>query len=172
MYERRTTPDDVALICENGHVLVTSIGEFPGRPLKKRCDQCGRLGITECPQCKYPITGYRSEEYINQNFPQPKTWTKPMYCTECGEPYPWLGEMLEAANELADELTDLNDSQRAELKRLFPDLIADTPRTTVAIVKFRRIADVVKGPIKDELIKSTVRMAVDYAKEKLGQSSF
>ena len=62
----------------------------------------------------------------------------PQFCNSCGRPYPWTRSALEAASELANEL-QLETEEKEELKASLPQLLTDTPKTQVAIAKFRRL---------------------------------
>lgn len=122
---------DAALICLNGHWIS---GSFHGSPQfnQKHCDRCGAETIHACPKCKEDIRG----NYPGSLVLSPEA---PKFCHACGRAYPWTAGKISAADELADLIDGLNDSDRQALKRTFPDLISDTPRTEVAAVKFGSI---------------------------------
>lgn len=91
----------------------------------------------------------------------------PSYCTQCGQPFPWTSERLKEANQYTDEL-DLSIEEKTALKSSYPDLTRNTPKTEVAIDKFRR-AIVKVGPQAADVIKSIlVTIADEYAKRQLG----
>ena len=58
----------------------------------------------------------------------------PAFCHNCGEPFPWTETRLDAARELTKETEEL-DQDRDKLLESMPDLVADTPRTTLAATK-------------------------------------
>ena len=63
---------------------------------------------------------------------------KPSYCYNCGTAFPWTVCSLEAAKELADELETLTQEEKEQLKNSFPDLMKNTPKTTVAETRFQK----------------------------------
>jgi hypothetical protein len=64
----------------------------------------------------------------------------PAFCHNCGKPLPWTEAGLAAARELADEVEGLSVDEREQLKRSLDDLVADTPRTGLAVVRFKKLA--------------------------------
>ena len=86
----------------------------------------------------------------------------PRFCFQCGSPFPWQEAKIAAAKELADEL-DLPDEARETLRGSIDDLTADTPRTALAITRYRKV---VKGaravaktlkPIMIEIVTDAVK---------------
>ena len=67
------------------------------------------------------------------------SFTAPPFCVNCGAPYPWTQASLDAARELAGELHNLSESERTELAKSLPDLVANTPRTVVVATRFKRL---------------------------------
>ena len=63
----------------------------------------------------------------------------PICCPDCGKPYPWTEIKLKAAQELADELDSLSAEERSLLKKSLNDIVRDTPKTTVAATRFKRL---------------------------------
>ena len=61
------------------------------------------------------------------------------FCDECGKPYPWTEAKLKAAKELADLLDNLNPEERNLLKKSLDDIVRDTPQTTVAVTRFKKL---------------------------------
>jgi hypothetical protein len=64
----------------------------------------------------------------------------PAYCHSCGKPYPWTAARIDAAKELSDELDGLTAEEKEQLKKSIDDIVVDTPRTTVAATRFKRLA--------------------------------
>ena len=127
---------DRAQICINGHVINSQSVHHPEHN-KEFCDKCGAATITNCQRCNSPISGY---------YHVPPTGTLnytdlplPSFCPNCGEPYPWTEAKLKAAQELADELDNLSLEERNLLKRSLDDIVRDTPETTIAATRFKRL---------------------------------
>lgn len=55
-------------------------------------------------------------------------------------PYAWTEARIGAAKELAEETEDLSDEERQTLKASLDDIVRDTPRTTLAATRFKRVA--------------------------------
>ena len=67
-------------------------------------------------------------------------YRRPSFCHKCGKPYPWTEATLRAAQELSDEIEGLTHAERNVLKRSLDDIVRDTPQTTVAATRFKRLA--------------------------------
>jgi len=125
---------DVAQICLNGHVITAMAGHVPERT-RNFCEDCGAATITECPSCDQSIPGFYLNSAVVGSLYEP-----PAFCGDCGKPYPWTGRRLEAARELALEAGSLSSDERGQLIASFDDLTRDTPRTQVAVGRFKRLA--------------------------------
>jgi len=154
---------DTAQICINGHIINSMARSHPEHK-KKFCDKCGAPTITNCPKCNTPIKGRyyapskealpvsnvtgratgrtrkitRLEEHSMGTLNHTDL-PLPVYCPDCGKPYPWTEAKLKAAQELSDELDDLSLEERQTLKNSLDDIIRDTPQTTVASTRFKRL---------------------------------
>ncbi len=133
-----------AQICVNGHMITSSLETSP--ELSARfCDRCGAETISECPQCRASIRGYfHVDGVVSLNETRVRA-----FCHECGNPYPWTEAKLSAAREMADELDELSEEEKEQLKGTLDDLVRDTPRTEVAATRFKKLmAKVGKGAAK------------------------
>ncbi|MBU0516836.1 MAG: DUF2321 domain-containing protein [Proteobacteria bacterium] len=127
---------DTAQICLNGHVVNDATNSHPHNN-RAHCEICGAASITQCPNCTKEVPG---SQVVGFNvFPMRR---RPMYCHECGHPYPWTETAIKAAKELAEELA-LSDEQKDLLKASIDELIQDTPGAQVASVRFNKL--VAKG---------------------------
>jgi hypothetical protein len=123
---------DTAQICRSGHII-TAVARTHPQDRMKFCELCGAETITACEACNTFIRGADwDDSAVGQQY------RRPSYCRECGKPYPWLADTLQAAAELADLTDDLDDKQRDDLKRSLDDLVSDTPRTEVAALRFKK----------------------------------
>lgn len=119
-----------ALICQNGHVLSSTLDFYPGFE-SPFCPECGSKTISFCPNCNAPIRGIEDDRLIYE-------YHKPSYCHNCGSPYPWTETALKAASLLIQYDENLDDEQKEDLASCLPDLITETPSTTLSATKLRR----------------------------------
>jgi len=89
----------------------------------------------------------------------------PIFCPECGKPYPWTEVKLKAAKELADELDNLNPKERETLKKSLDDIIRNTPQTPVAATRFKRLIAKAGPVVADSFRKILVDIASEAAKK-------
>lgn len=138
---------DVAQVCLNGH-LVSDRSQSRPEFSKKFCPDCGAETITQCRDCGQAIQGALHTTYIVRSRflrqpPTQRTMTNDgsvrAYCHACGKPYPWTSRTIEAAQAFAQEQDELTDSDKLLLESSIPDLVADTPRTSVAVVRFKKL---------------------------------
>lgn len=154
-------------VCLNGHQIT---GDYHSNPefRQDHCDRCGEKTITECQQWKAPIRGYYESGPSSVIVIAVPEWNVPSYCHKCGTAFPWVERKLQAARELADEIDELNASEKETLKASLGELTTDNPRTELAAVRFKKLvsraAPVVGGAIKDIMIS----IATDAAKKSLG----
>jgi hypothetical protein len=57
----------------------------------------------------------------------------PNYCTDCGEPFPWVSSALDELGRVTDEAKELTPEEKAALKRAYPELTKNTARTRGAV---------------------------------------
>lgn len=120
-------------ICLNGHQI--SYGVNPETVTNEFCSTCGKTVISECQECQSNIFGYLSEDLMYEL--AGGGIRVPKYCKHCSNPYPWTKKSLDAASELI-ALSDLNQQEKDDFNESIPDLISDTPKTKVAMVKFKK----------------------------------
>jgi len=152
---------DVAQICLNGHLINHSTKRFPQRN-KKFCNKCGAPTITNCSKCngqiqgKYHIPGVAGGSY-----------TVPAFCPHCGKPYPWTEAKIKAARDLTQELENISEGEKSILSESIDDLVKDTPRTTLAATRFKKIVSKTTKPFVDALRDILVDIASETAKKLL-----
>ncbi len=123
---------NTALICLNGHMINEMADSYPDFDADF-CDKCRASTIRACPNCKTKIRG----QYADSMSPRPLP--VPSFCHGCGKPYPWTDARLEAAHDLAGELENISESEKEILKTSLDDMVRDSPRTTLAITRFKKI---------------------------------
>jgi hypothetical protein len=156
---------DTAQVCLNGHVVNDSVKASPEFN-QKYCDKCGQPTITECQNCNHPIRGY----YHSPGVIYPSTREPPSFCHECGKPYPWTATKLEAAQELADELENLTQEEKDILKKSLDDLVRDSPKTTVAATRFKKLVRKAGGEATGSFKQILIGVVTEAAKKLLWPS--
>ncbi|ESU31844.1 hypothetical protein G3A_14315 [Bacillus sp. 17376] len=124
---------DIAQICLNGHITNDSVNRYPVDS-KNYCDTCGSKTIKECQSCKVAIQGAMYSEYSYEALENP-----PSYCIHCGDAFPWINLALEAAEELANIIDELGEHDKKILTDSLAELVKDTPRREVAVIKVKSI---------------------------------
>lgn len=149
-----------ATICENGHVMSSTQANS-----QKFCSKCGAPTISECPNCHTLLRGtYEVEGVITIGV----KYQKEYYCHHCGKPYPWTQKTIDSAVEILSLDQDLNDDQREVLKNAIPDLLVETPKTSVSIARYKLFLQ--KAP---ELISNALyQVFVDVLSEAVRKSLF
>ena len=161
--KRRENWYDTAQICPNGHVINSQSISAPHLN-RKFCERCGAKTITKCPYCSTIIKGnYHSG-------PNTASFTRQSFCPDCSRPYPWIEIKLKAARDLSDELESLSPEERDLLKKSIDDIVRDTPQTTVAVSRFKRLV-AKAGPVAAEGFKKILwDIASEFAKRQIWAS--
>jgi hypothetical protein len=132
------------MYCENGHridFIDPNTGERVNRyygdfnaqlldvdadgnpiPLPKFCADCGSKTMSKCHGCGAYIQHKNSRVHYVPN-----------YCTECGEPFPWVSNALQELGRVTDEAKELTEEEKDALKRAYPELTKNTSKTRGAI---------------------------------------
>ena len=63
----------------------------------------------------------------------------PKFCLNCGTPYSWTDIKIKAAQELVLGLDNLTQVEKENLNKSLNDIIRDTPETTVAATKAKKL---------------------------------
>jgi len=160
MVDRQGSGFDTAQICINGHVVNSQLADFPAKN-EDYCSKCGAKTIVVCPKCEVAIRG------VNYLYGHASTYSRPAYCFKCGAPYPWTEEALKAASEFTKDLDELSPADKASLMETFPDLVRDSPQSTVAASRFARMMAKV-GPLAAEGLKTIlVNVVTEMAKKTM-----
>lgn len=162
---------DKALICAHGHLINSAAETNPGRN-SEFCPKCGEPALGECQNCNASIPGDEYEDQFdgvelvgphNLGFHE-----IPSHCLACGKPYPWTQRKAEAVTEMIDELDGLSDDEREKLKKSIPDVIADTPKSETAALRFKKAAAKV-GQAGGKLLMDVVtNVATEAVKKSMG----
>lgn len=153
---------DTAQICQNGHVITSMMRGHPEYS-KAFCPSCGESTISQCPNCNATIKGHHHLPRVVDFSP----YHPPAYCDACGQPYPWTSRIKESAAELIELDEALEATEKDDFKGAIKDLVVDTPKTKVAIVKYKtyikKAGKEVAGGLKDiliEVVSETVKKAI------------
>ncbi|OLS16888.1 MAG: hypothetical protein HeimC2_45660 [Candidatus Heimdallarchaeota archaeon LC_2] len=119
-----------AVICENMHVI-TPVKELDNPT--KFCNECGKLNHNTCINCEGQIRGLSAQPPIADYY------DIPLYCGDCGKPYIWTDIMLKSTKQLIAEMDKLSENEKLEMQKSIEDILQDTPRTPLAIIKFKKL---------------------------------
>lgn len=125
---------DIAQICLNGHIINRRVIDSPQHN-QKYCAKCGTTTITNCQNCKTDIRGYYHREGV-YGF---QRYSLPGFCHNCGKSYPWTEAKIKAAQELTLGLDNLTQEEKENLNKSLNDIIRDTPETTVAATRVKKL---------------------------------
>jgi len=125
---------NTAQICLNGHTINPRYDKYP-QSNQDYCDKCGKSTITKCPHCDTNIKG----KYDSPNFSDLSTFKVPDFCFSCGKAYPWTEIRMAAVKELADEIENLDESEKEQLKGSIKELIMEGPKTSLAISRYKKL---------------------------------
>lgn len=120
-----------ATICYNGHVVSKCDANF-----QKHCSKCGKQTYSFCLNCKSPIHGLIKIDGVF--FANSRPYSKPLYCYECGSPYPWTQYILNSAVELLSLDNSLDEESKELIKNAIPNLLTDTPATPIAVAQYNK----------------------------------
>lgn len=115
-----------AFICEKGDIIETSQWFCDS----KYCEKCNAPVISKCKVCGTPIRGHAENAS--------GAYTLPLYCRECGNPYPWTAATLQATADILKEDDFINEEERSRLIEVLPDVISETPKTQLALVRIKK----------------------------------
>jgi hypothetical protein len=153
---------DTAQFCINGH-CITSCADTSPEFTQSFCSTCGAKTTKTCPGCQAKIRGYF---HIPNVFGSVDIRT-PGYCHNCGQAYPWTAASLDAAKQLTDELDELTPEDRITLKGALDDLVRETPRSQVAIVRFKKILPKAGKVAAEAFKKLLIDVVTEAAKKQL-----
>ncbi len=158
---------DVALICLNGH-LITGSSQVNPEVAAKHCEKCGESTIVACPSCDAPIRGDFYKYVDDWGTGRTSLWQVPNHCHNCGKPYPWTQRKAEAVREMVDQLDGLDDDEREKLKGSIADIIADTPKSETAALRFKKAAAKV-GKAGGQFLMNVIKeVATDAVRKSMG----
>lgn len=134
-YDENPTPQyDQSQICLNGHVVTDMLKFAPARS-EDYCSRCGARTIDSCPNCAAAIRGHYHVPGVYSAYTAPR----PAFCHGCGHPFPWTDVAIEAVQELAAAEGRFTAGEAQSLVASVQDIVAETPRTQVAMIRYRQL---------------------------------
>lgn len=152
----------VAQICMNGHVITDSADAYPQHK-ENFCSTCGKPTIMSCPECDTPIRG----DYYVTGFGGSSNYKKPLYCHNCGKPYPWTKTILDTAQEIIEYDEKLSSDEKVILQDTITDIVNDSPKTQLATSKYKSVISKALSNTGDALKQILIEIASETAKKTL-----
>lgn len=152
-----------ALICENGHIITTSLERNPKKN-QNHCSLCGASTLSKCHKCNEMIHGYY---YIPGVVGCGSMEKAPSYCHSCGAPYPWTLLALEAAQELLEIEDILSKEELDYLSKNMSAIVSDTPKTPVVATKLKLAIGKLSSNVGSAIYDIFVDVASETAKKTL-----
>ena len=149
---------DVAIVCENGHTINTHRQEFPEFDAPY-CADCGAPAVYACV-CKAPVQG--------DLFGTSGGYVPPAHCSKCGKPHIWTERKAEGLKSYLEELDVLSAEEIDELMKSIPDLLAETPMSDTAVLRFKKALRRLPDDAKPALAKILMTVSVEAVKKSLG----
>lgn len=118
----------------------------------------------QCPGCNHAIRGYY---HVPGIIGGTRAYRVPLFCHECGKPYPWTNNAIEAAKELIAEANELKAEEKESLNKTVIELVGDTPGTHAAAVRFKKLIPKVGKEVGEALRKIVVDIASEATKKAL-----
>lgn len=152
-----------AQVCINGHLITDSFDNHP-EFRKNYCPECGAETITKCPSCGAEIHGdYDCGIVVIGGTPSVES-----YCYNCGEPYPWTKSAIENATLLIQEEEELSEQLKASVVESLPDIITETPKTNLAVVRLKKCFASAGKFTADAIRQFVIDFGCEFAKKSLG----
>ena len=147
-----------AFICENGHVIRTATDSCTD----KFCSACGAHVIHKCPNCNSVIRGKDRDAYGFAAI-----YITPAYCKDCGKPYPWIVNAIEATALILQEEPGLTFDECQKLIDILPDVVTETPKTQLAAVRIKKAFATAGTFVADGLRKFAIDFGCELLKKQL-----
>lgn len=149
------------IVCLNGHQK-TDYSTYP-IVSTEYCEDCGQQLTSSCKNCEAPILGYLSISGVISTANKPV----PNYCRKCATPYPWTSTIIENATELIALDGNLSSEAREVIKNAIPDLLIETPKTQVAVAKYKISIKNASTLVKDAMYNLLVDVTSETVKKAL-----
>ncbi|MBM4104486.1 MAG: DUF2321 domain-containing protein [Planctomycetes bacterium] len=125
---------DAAQICLNGHIISDCIHASPDRK-KPFCDKCGEKTISTCPSCNAAINGkYRTSNGYGISLSK-----SPLYCPNCGKPYPWTESKIQTAIQIFAEFGKLDENEKKTIEEDIKNVARDIPQSELSALRIKKM---------------------------------
>jgi hypothetical protein len=145
-------------VCLNRHVRTDN--ELLDKPMY--CEKCGAQYIQHCPACQEVVFYHDPDDFVIRSA------YAPSYCKHCGKPYPWTQTALDTAKEYIEEADELSNDDKFKLIQVLPDIIAETPKTNLAVSRMQKALKVGGKFAAEGLRKFLLDFATELVKNQLG----
>jgi hypothetical protein len=152
--------------CLNGHVITAAAEAYSTRAATTRCKDCGAATIRICRECGVGIRGGRYTNRLDDRA-EPE-WAVPSYCHSCGAAFPWTRLKREAIEATIAELQELDATEREGLLAVVSDMVLETPKTAVAVMRWQRAFSKLPGPTRSLVSEVLRQAAVPLVAQHLG----
>ena len=129
---------DVQQVCENGHKIT---GCYNIRPEDRQefCKQCGSKTINACPNCDKEIQGDLIDQDWTRSLVPVRRAFVPLYCQDCGEPYPWTQKKITTAIQILAEFGNLDEEENKTIKQDIENIAKNVPEAELSARRIKRI---------------------------------
>jgi hypothetical protein len=169
-YDKNMPHLNQAQICENGHVVTDNVNLEP-HLAERFCSKCGAATIVKCAECGTPIRGSETVEtgfVYNASSYKIAMGAKPLYCPDCGKPYPWMMKASAALDEVLREAPDVEDAEREKAASDLRDVAQESPRTPAAVARLTKLLKKLGPDLAEATRKIIVDVAAETVKKTLG----
>lgn len=157
-----------AQICNSGHIVNDHIADVKNVH-NAFCPECGAPSIVACHDCGQEIQGEMQDPFGVGGIPE---YSRPLFCPNCGKPYPWTQAGLDAARELIDLETSLPPPEKEDAINDIRDIVAQTSRSPVAETKIKLLISKVGKEFGNAMKEILIKLITEAAKRKLWPSLF
>ena len=151
----------IAIVCRNGH-LITEKSSTGDTSSEKFCSICGAENISVCDVCAAPIRGELDMPGAYMVYPG-----VPAYCIFCGNPYPWIDNVIEKTKYLISLDEILSDEDKLALVNSTVSILSESNTTAIDVSIFKKLTEKASKFVRDALYKFTVDVASETAKKLL-----
>ena len=162
---------DTMQVCMGGHMITSSLEESPEHR-EAYCSRCGKDTIQACQKCGQHIRGIHKVPYLDwegrRRYNSYGPYSMPKFCVNCGEPFPWTREKIEALVELAAEEESLSDEDRESIRKNAPLIATDDPKSELAARRIMKVLGKVGKSATPFFTKIVTELATEAVKKSMG----